>query len=178
MLLIIGGSGSGKSSYAEKRIMEYAAAGSRPVYYLATMQVHGVEGLEKVKRHKDLRKGKGMRTIEQAKNVRETVMRMDDGDRCVLLEDLGNLVANEMFTESGGIMDWQVVAQKVISDVEYLHRCVSLLVIVTNNVFEDGISYEEGTRNYVRALACVNRALAGRAVEVIEVVVGIPQKLK
>ena len=41
MILITGGSGSGKSAYGEKRILE---AGEMTRYYIATMEVFGEEG--------------------------------------------------------------------------------------------------------------------------------------
>ena len=191
MLLVTGGSGCGKSSYAEKRIQEFAAKNGADIYYLATMQVYGDEGRKKVQRHIELRRGKGMITIEKTRNVQEAIPLMEKmrkprevistaekQDQCVILEDLGNLVANEMFLENGEISNWQAVAQKVVADILLLDKCVSYLVLVTNNVFEDGISYEEGTRNYQMALGKVNASLAREALEVVEVVVGIPQTIK
>ena len=66
MILITGGSGSGKSAYGEKRILE---AGEMTRYYIATMEVFGEEGRKKVERHKMLRQGKGFITIESPKDV-------------------------------------------------------------------------------------------------------------
>ena len=48
------------------------------------------------------------------------------------------------------------------------------LVIVTNNVFEDGIEYDDTTMEYIRAMGIVNQRIAAMADHVIEVVVGIP----
>ncbi len=45
MVLIIGGSGSGKSAYAEEYIGRIAGKGNK--YYLATMQVFDEEGKKK-----------------------------------------------------------------------------------------------------------------------------------
>ena len=56
MILITGGSGSGKSAYGEKRILE---AGEMTRYYIATMEVFGEEGRKKVERHREMRKEKG-----------------------------------------------------------------------------------------------------------------------
>ena len=64
MVLVVGGSGSGKSSYAEKMAVSLAPARMRK-YYLATMQVFDDEGRKKVDRHRKLRNGKGFFTIEQ-----------------------------------------------------------------------------------------------------------------
>ena len=101
MILITGGSGSGKSAYGEKRILE---AGEMTRYYIATMEVFGEEGRKKVERHKKLRQGKGFITIESPKDVgREKVLEMlrpDGQKKAVLLECISNLTANEMFGSS------------------------------------------------------------------------------
>ena len=46
MTLIIGGSGSGKSAFAEQYIV--SAAGEKKKYYIATMKVYDEEGRRKV----------------------------------------------------------------------------------------------------------------------------------
>ena len=64
--LITGGSGSGKSEYAEQKLMEYASHSKRNKkrYYIATMIPFGKETEEKIARHRKLRAGKGFETIE------------------------------------------------------------------------------------------------------------------
>ena len=57
--LVLGGSGSGKSAYAE-----HLLDGKTNKYYIATMQVYDAEGEKKVARHRRLRAGKGFVTIE------------------------------------------------------------------------------------------------------------------
>ena len=53
-----------------------------------------------------------------------------------------------------------------------------MLVIVTNNVFEDGVCYDESTMNYIKAMGIVNIGLAAMAERVVEVVAGIPVTVK
>ena len=48
------------------------------------------------------------------------------------------------------------------------------LVVVTGDVFDDGVSAAPALRNYLQVLGNVNRELAAMADEVVEVVVGIP----
>ena len=64
--LITGGSGSGKSEYAEQKLMEYAShsKGNKKRYYIATMMPFGKETEEKIARPRRLRAGKGFETIE------------------------------------------------------------------------------------------------------------------
>ena len=62
--LVTGGSGSGKSAYAESRICEYNRQDPKPLFYIATMYPYGEETEKKIERHRMLRKGKGFETLE------------------------------------------------------------------------------------------------------------------
>ena len=55
---------------------------------------------------------------------------------------------------------------------------MNCLIVVSNSVFEDGIEYSESTMQYIKALGMVNCLLAEHAAEVVEVVAGIPVKIK
>ena len=63
-------------------------------------------------------------------------------------------------------------------DILDLADRLTALVVVTNNVFEDGVPYDETTLAYIRALGKINRNLAASAQEVWEVAAGIPVCLK
>ena len=97
--------------------------------------------------------------------------------RSALLECMSNLTANEMFTKDGMKSEEEVV-EKIVSEIQTLSQKLDNLVIVTNNVFEDGVIYDAGTMEYLRALGRINAALAHLADRVAEVVVGIPVELK
>ena len=188
MVLIVGGSGSGKSAYAEDCIV--SLSGGCRKYYLATLQVYDREGQAKIERHRMLRSGKGFITIEQPTDIQAALGKMDDGTavsapgvdeavpgRTALLECMSNLTANEMF--SGEVpQSCEAVTDKIIAGIEKLNRGLRHLVIVTNNVFEDGIVYDETTMEYIQALGLINERLASMADEVVEVVVGIPLLIK
>lgn len=205
--LITGGSGSGKSAYAEKYICHASnEKGFKEKYYIATMQVFDEEGQRKIDRHRRLRAGKGFITIEQPRDIKDAVSKLQSESslktgRLALLECMSNLVANEMFPpvdasdtkEAGGkkeavdepdnMRDYEntiisLVSKKVLKDVSILSENVAELVIVTNNVFEDGVCYDESTMNYIKAMGTVNRGLAAMAESVVEVVAGIPVAVK
>ena len=205
--LITGGSGSGKSAYAEKYICHASnEKGCKEKYYIATMQVFDDEGQRKIDRHRRLRAGKGFITIEQPRDIQDAVSKLQSENclktgRLALLECMSNLVANEMFppvdasdTKEAGVKkealdgpnnmrDYEntlisLVSKKVLKDVSILSENVAELVIVTNNVFEDGVCYDESTMNYIKAMGIVNRGLAAMAESVVEVVAGIPVAVK
>lgn len=186
--LIIGGSGSGKSAYAEECIGKLSENCEK--YYLATMQAFGKEGQAKVERHRKLRSGKGFVTIEQPVSIQEALEIMGEKEtkvlfekgevarsRTALLECMSNLVANEMFSCETPISA-EAVTEKVMKEIALLSKGLKHLVIVSNNVFEDGIVYDETTMEYLQALGRINEKLAEMADQVVEVVVGIPLVLK
>ena len=195
MVLVVGGSGSGKSSYAEKVTVSLAQESVKEItksentslsdfklnipkkYYLATMQVFDDEGRKKVDRHRKLRNGKGFFTIEQPVRISSALEKMEDGDRAVLLECISNLTANEMFSEKKTMTEIQVT-ENVIRDIKMLKEQTNHLVVVSNNVFEDGITYDETTTKYIRAMGKINQKLAALADRVVEVVEGIPVIIK
>ena len=155
--LVLGGSGSGKSAYAE-----HLLDGKTNKYYIATMQVYDAEAEKKVARHRRLRAGKGFVTIEQPRDIGEC---------------MSNLVANEMFS-GADIVSEDVVVGHILQGIKNLSTKVDELVIVSNNVFEDGISYDATTQAYIRALGRINTGVAALADTVTEVVVGIPVPVK
>ena len=176
MVLVVGGSGSGKSSYAEKTAVSLAQAGMKK-YYLATMQVFDDEGRKKVDRHRNLRNGKGFFTIEQPTRISGALEKMEAGDRTVLLECISNLTANEMFSEEQAVTEMQVT-DNVIRDIKMLKDQTNHLIVVSNNVFEDGITYDDATTKYIQAMGKINQKLAALADRIVEVVAGIPVTLK
>jgi len=174
--LIYGGSGSGKSAFAEEKAI---SLDSEKKYYIATMQIYDQESLKKVERHHNLRKGKGFETIEQPVDLSEIVNKINcnSNKRLVLLECMSNLVANEMF-RNDRIVDSIVVINKIINEIEIVSKNCKELIIVSNNIFEDGIKYDKQTEDYLIALSELNKRIAYLADEVYEVVVGIPLRIK
>ncbi len=87
-----------------------------------------------------------------------------------LLEDLSNLTANEFFGEQGR----QGAFDRVLAGIDRAAGQAGLLVVVTNELFSDGMDYDPDTLAYLDVLARLNRAVAARADGVYEVVCGIP----
>ena len=173
--LIIGGSGSGKSAYAEEYMISHSE--EKKKYYIATMQVYDVEGERKIERHRMLRSGKGFSTIEQPVDFEKAVEKMEAGKGTALLECISNLTANEMFAGEVPKTE-EVVVEKITKGIKNLSKELTHLVIVSNNVFEDGNMYDNTTMTYIRAMGRINEKLAELADEIIEVVVGIPLVVK
>lgn len=173
MVLIIGGSGSGKSAYAEELACLLAKQAHTTKYYLAAMQIFDEEGMRKAKRHRALRKGKNFLTIEQPRRIEEAICNMESGEKTVLLECISNLTANEMFPELQKRTKEETV-EIVLKGVAQLRQNTTHLIVVSNNVFEDGILYDPSTMDYIYAMGAINTQLAAWADQVFELVAGIP----
>ena len=164
IVLVTGGSGCGKSTWAEK-LMDTLQEDRR--VYIATMQVYDEESRQRVARHRAQRADKHYTTIECEKDL-------DSADvpagSAVLLEDLVNLTANEMF-DNGDV-------SRIVPAIRRLASRCSHLVMVTNDLFSDGEAYSPSVQEYLRCLAEVNREAAELADSTVEVVYSVSVALK
>lgn len=167
--LISGGSGSGKSEFAERISVELHKKTEKESFlYIATMMASDEEAQKKIRRHRTMRREKGFTTLECFTNLKNASI---SSPCTILLDCLSNLVANEMFAEEG--VKKQVV-EEVLQGVEHLLEKCDNLVIVTNEIFSDGCPYDDTTKEYIWNLGKLNQYLAERADKVVEVVFGIP----
>lgn len=170
-VVVTGGSGSGKSAYAEERIVN---SHIEKRYYIATMICADEESRKRVQRHRRMRDGKSFETVECPVNLNQILL---EEHSAVLLECMSNLAANEMF--SGTVPEKaEDVAERIMSGIEKLHKQSELLVVVTNEVFSDGNHHDEMTEAYLKCLGMINSQMADRADELVEVVYTIPVTYK
>ena len=145
--LVTGGSGSGKSAYAEEhicrihRILSRKAGRKLPLFYIAAMIPRGEETLRKIERHRKMRETRGFQTLEWytdiAGKIREKSL---PENACVLLECLSNLTANEIYEPEGA---GENAADAVTEGVRMLKDSCAAVVVVTNEVFSE-VSSESG----------------------------------
>ena len=90
------------------------------------------------------------------------------------MEWMSKLAANELFLPSG--MRNALEAEDSIKEgICHLEENSSLLVVVTNEIFSDGVDYGPETGEYIRLLGRMNVWLAERADAVVKVTAGIPE---
>lgn len=164
LTLVIGGAASGKSAYAERLVLQTAL----PRYYLATMQVWDAECAARVAKHRAMRAEKQFDTVECPLHLDRVALPRRG---TVLLEDLGNLAANELYDPDGAGTE---TAAAILRGIDKMLLQCDNLIVVSNEVFSGGADYAGDTDCYLRALAAVNNAAAARADRVVRVVCGIP----
>ena len=186
MELVTGGSGSGKSAYAEKIICEKhrqlcGTAEKPPLYYIADMVPYGRETEKKIEAHRKMRAGKGFATIEWYVDLPGRILGPDSPDlkgSYVLLECISNLTANEMYEPGGAENTGKDTVKCIIRGVQMLKERCAHLVVVTNDVFRESVPDSEEMTAYKDNLGTISRALAKMADRVTEVVFGVPVCIK
>ena len=165
LTLVTGGSGSGKSAFAEDRVLSF---GDAQRIYIATMHPFDEESHKRIERHQKMRAGKGFETVECYTGLKYVKL---PAGCVVLLECMSNLVANEMFEEQGA---HEQTVQEIMAGVKNLLRQADHVVIVTNEIFSDAAFFEGDMDTYLKDLGKINQETAQMADEVVEVVYGIP----
>lgn len=190
MSLIIGAGASGKSEFAEKYALERfdkhkntisSVRGGRIDYgfdgeliYLATMINSDAETDERIDKHVRRRSGMGFKTLEVSTDLGKLGEQEIKPNSVVLLECLSTLLANEMFSKGEPAAGYEGISDKIFEDIRKLKNGCRDLIIVSNNVFEDGQEYTGETALYLKYLGELHRRLGKSCDEICEVVVGIP----
>lgn len=169
LIMITGGSGSGKSAYAEDLVCRL---GEGKRIYIATMMSYDEEGDRRIERHRKMRVQKEFETVECYTGLKKLEL---PSDGIVLLECMSNLAANEMYAANGA---GDHTPKEILNGIRSVCAQVRHVVLVTNEVFSDGQEYEGDTMRYLSYLGFVNQQIGAEADKVVEVVCGIPLILK
>ena len=165
-VFITGGSGSGKSAFAESIAQKLGGS----LVYVATMPVASDEDKAKVERHHALRAGKGFVTLERPDKLAD----LPDGGETMLIECLSTHVANLMFSPDNAPADTALIKAEL---APLLHRKGNT-IFVSAEIASDGATYSPETEAYRSVLTAINRHLADSCDAAAEVVCGIPVRIK
>lgn len=174
--LVTGGASCGKSAYAEE--IACSLPGIR--YYLAAMRPFGEEGAQRIKRHRAMRAGKGFETVECFDGLQTlpAVAENESGPTTALLESLGNVVANELFSDDGTCAPYEETLKAVLDGVAHAASLFDNLVIVGDEVGSDGLRYDEATETYIELIGAASCAIAAKCDLVVECIAGQPFAIK
>jgi adenosylcobinamide kinase/adenosylcobinamide-phosphate guanylyltransferase len=175
IIMITGGSRSGKSTYAQNRAEE--AGGS--LLYIATCPAIDAEMEGRIRRHREARATKGWETIEEPVDLAGTLLKNGEG-KTVLIDCLTLWINNlmyeaqkreESFTEENIIVHCRnlVLASQKISGTVFF---------VTNEVGMGIVPDNETARLYRDIAGRCNQEIAKAAKEVAFLVSGIPLLIK
>ncbi|MDR1622119.1 MAG: bifunctional adenosylcobinamide kinase/adenosylcobinamide-phosphate guanylyltransferase [Synergistaceae bacterium] len=174
-VFISGAARSGKSAWAEKYALSRVWGSRAPLVYLATARVCDQEMERRVLFHQEARKNKGFETLERDVDIAKAISRLAPSST-VLLECLGTLLANEMFGRGRGRDrdkgENTKVTAKIYEELTLLRAKVADLLVVSNDVFFDGVTYDEETERYRQSLGALHVSLAWEADLAVECACG------
>ena len=195
ILLVTGGQRSGKSTYAEKMVLEMAAGssvhGDGRAVYMATSRIWDEEFAHRVKLHQE-RRGPQWINIEEPKYL----SRHDVAGRVVLIDCVTLWSTNFFFDLSTEVQDESVKAtmnageaqesanmvertlQQIKEEFDRFTSQDTTFVFVTNEIGLCGVPENKVQRQFTDLLGWLNQYIASRADEVVFMVSGIPMKIK
>jgi adenosylcobinamide kinase / adenosylcobinamide-phosphate guanylyltransferase len=175
IILITGGSRSGKSDFAQK----WAEAIPGPRAYVATCPVIDPEMEERIRKHRDARRGKGWETIEETVDLAGVIRRA--GGYRLLLVDCLTLWINNLFYEAerqGERFSEGMAADRCRELIDAAAAYPGTVIFVTNEVGMGIIPDNETVRRFRDIAGRCNQEMAAAAKTVTLVVSGIPVEIK
>ncbi len=164
-ILILGGAGSGKSSYALSICKSF-----KKKIFLATALPVDNETREKIKRHREER-GADWITVEEPLYIGQRINEFSEADSVILLDCLTFWINNLMFEGA-----------EVEKEVQVLKKAIShasgTIVVVSNEVGLGIVPVETESRKYRYYLATANKEIAQISKKVIFMIAGIPLFIK
>jgi adenosylcobinamide kinase/adenosylcobinamide-phosphate guanylyltransferase len=168
IILITGGTRSGKSKYAEERA---ATLGSRRLY-IATAEAKDEEMAQRIAVHQK-RRGDAWTTVEEPVALAETLLAWRGRADCALVDCLTLWLSNLLFSTNGTQAD-----EKVEALVQALLQLDFSVVLVTNEVGLGIVPENPLARRFRDLAGWTNQRIAAAADEVVLMVAGIPMAVK
>lgn len=166
IILITGGSRSGKSTYAEKLALSLSDS---PVY-MATARIWDEEFRQRVIAHQQ-RRGPEWSNIEENKYLSRHAL----AEKVVLVDCVTLWCTNFFFDLNA---DVQVALDALQKEFDLLTRQNAIFIFVTNEIGMGGVSPNEIQRKFTDVQGWINQYIAARADKVICMISGIPLQIK
>jgi adenosylcobinamide kinase / adenosylcobinamide-phosphate guanylyltransferase len=167
--LVLGGTRSGKSSYAERLVTDYCARTGNRAVYLATAQARDGEMAERIALHR-ARRGQSWRTVEAPTDI-VTPLSNEPTGTGILVDCLTLWLSNLMEAE-----------RNLDQEFERLTSCLSTItgpvVFVANEVGLGIVPDNKIARRFRDHAGTLNQAVAALADRVLFVAAGLPMRLK
>lgn len=165
LTLIVGGSASGKSCWAE----EFVQSAAKSKTYLATSRIHDTEMRAKIDLHV-ARRNASWALIEEPMDLTSALSDLQTRQIC-LIDCATMWLSNHLLADRN-----LVSAQSAF--LGSLTTCAADLVVVSNEVGQGIVPDNPLARTFREAQGRLNIALAAQADLVVQIVVGLPIILK
>ena len=169
-ILILGGSKSGKSDFAQEIALKLANGGVH--YYVATMENTGTEADKAtVASHLRRREGMDFVTVEQGRHILDCLNRVDPKGT-FLVDSVTTLVTNELYPPEKNYETYEEGAVRCGKELLEFIRRVNHAVVVSDDLSRDAIRFDPATEAFRRHLGRIHRELARECDVVMEMAFG------
>ncbi len=168
IILLTGGSRSGKSSYALELAEQY-----KKKVFIATAQAMDDEMKARISKHREER-GESYQTIEEPLEVAKAIASIDDGNSVILLDCLTVWLGNLLYH----LQTEEEREQRLSGFLKLLQSPPCDIIVVTNEVGMGIVPENELARKFRDAAGHLNQQVAKLADKVVFMVSGIPMTIK
>lgn len=177
LILVCGGSRSGKSKFAEKLASDLGGQ----VIYIATSQILDEEMEHRAAAHR-LRRPAHWETVEEPMKVAETVRARGEKGKVILIDCLTLFLTNLLLEEDMQRADTQKREELILAKVEELaataRKTAASVIVVTNEVGMGIVPDTPLGREFRDIEGKANQVMARYADEVYFTLLGIPVELR
>lgn len=171
LVLVLGGARSGKSSFAEKFVLNYGAKCA----YIATAEILDEEMAERVKQHRLRRKNNRWVNFEAPYNAENTVIEASGAADCILFDCLTLYLSNLMYGKDAP----NTFAEKCLYVKNEVDKLIiaarstnKIVVFVSNDVGGGIVPDNQMAREYRDVAGWLNQQVGSEADSVFYVIAG------
>ncbi|HSC76622.1 MAG TPA: bifunctional adenosylcobinamide kinase/adenosylcobinamide-phosphate guanylyltransferase [Pseudomonadales bacterium] len=165
--LILGGTRSGKSHFAEKQAM----ITGKNLIYVATAEALDDEMHARIVHHQQSRTGNWI-TVEEPLALAATLQREAANDRCILVDCLTLWLTNLLLSDEESFQREHAALLNILPDLS------GDIIFVSNEVGTGIVAADPLSRRFVDEAGRLHQALAKNCDKVTLVVAGLPLSLK
>jgi len=177
LIFITGGARSGKSSFAEKIVLD----SNQSIAYIATAQPLDEEMKERIKMHKR-RRPPNWEVFEESIDLNQLISHLGFEKEVIIIECLTLLISNLLLQWSKEKLEQAKQEETILSTIkemaEISYQVPAQVIVVSNEVGMGLVPQNQLGRFYRDILGQANRIIASKADEVFFLVSGIPLKIK
>lgn len=180
IILVLGGTKTGKTTFAENRAKKLSKPDELPVYYIATARAIDSEMVNRIRKHKEKRPSH-WKTIEEPLCVSKVLGSLKEQKSIIILDCLTLLMTNILF-EKGEDCHRDLCEKSVFDEIDRIVQESKDknedLIIISNQVENGLVSEHAWARMFQDITGMAHQKLAAAADHVFMMNAGLAQQLK
>ena len=180
IILVLGGTKTGKTTFAETRAKSISLEQNLPVHYIATAIAFDDEMVTRISKHREKRPSQWI-TIEESLHVADVLESLKDKNSLIILDCLTLLMTNLIF-QVGENCTREEAELVVFGEIEKIIKVSkdlkSELIIISNQVENGLVSEHSWARMFQDITGMIHQKLATASESVYMMNAGLAQKLK